>query len=102
MYAIIKSGGRQYKVNEGDVINVDLLNAEDGSTITIDSVMMIGGETQKLGTPLVAGASVEAKVIGMVKGQKVTGMYFRRRKNSMKRIGHRQQYTRIQITKIAS
>ena len=101
MYAIIKTCGRQYRVSEGDIVSMDLLEAEDGSTVTFSDVLMVGGDAVRLGTPMVSGAKVEAKVLGQFKGKKVEGMYFRRRKDCKKRIGHRQQYTRVQITRVA-
>ncbi|MCP4080088.1 MAG: 50S ribosomal protein L21 [Planctomycetaceae bacterium] len=102
MYAIIADGGRQHKVEEGQTLEVDLRQVNPGDQITFDRVLAIGGdEGFKLGTPEVSGASVTAKVIDQSKGNKVFVQKFRRRKNSKRRTGHRQKYTRVRIEKIA-
>ena len=101
MYAIIADGGRQHKVEEGQTLEVDLRQVNPGDQITFDRVLAIGGdEGFKLGTPEVSGASVTAKVIDQSKGNKVFVQKFRRRKNSKRRTGHRQKYTRVRIEKI--
>ena len=99
MYAVIKTGGKQYRVAEGDNIEVEKINQEIGSTITFDA-MMIGGDELKIGTPLVEGASVEAEVVNQYKGKKVHIIKFKRRKHYMKTQGHRQLHSRISIKKI--
>ena len=102
MYAIIADGGRQHTVEEGQTLEVDLRQVNPGDQITFDRVLAIGGdEGFKLGTPEVSGASVTAKVIDQSKGNKVFVQKFRRRKNSKRRTGHRQKYTRVRIEKIA-
>ena len=102
MYAIIADSGRQYKVEEGQTLEVDLREANPGDEITFDRVLAVGGEGDfKLGTPEVGGASVTAKVLDQTKGDKVYVQKFRRRKNSKRRTGHRQKYTRVRIQKIA-
>ena len=102
MYAIIADGGRQHKVEEGQTLEVDLRQVNPGDQITFDRVLAIGGdEGFKLGTPEVSGASVTAKGIDQSKGNKVFVQKFRRRKNSKRRTGHRQKYTRVRIEKIA-
>ncbi|MDG2013340.1 MAG: 50S ribosomal protein L21 [Pirellulaceae bacterium] len=102
MYAIIADGGRQHKVEEGQTLEVDLRQVNPGDQVTFDRVLAIGGEEGfKLGTPDVSGASVTAKVLDQSKGNKVFVQKFRRRKNSKRRTGHRQKYTRVRIEKIA-
>lgn len=103
MYAIIADGGRQYKVEEGQTLEIDLREANPGDAITFDRVLAVGGGDGgfKLGTPEVSGASVSAKVLDQTKGDKIYVQKFRRRKNSKRRTGHRQKYTRVRIEKIA-
>ena len=101
MYAIIATGGKQYKVEEGTVLDVELLDAEDGSTYTFDDVLLVSADGDvKVGTPTVSGAKVEAEVIGGTRGPKILVFKKKRRKDYRKRIGHRQSYTRVKITKI--
>lgn len=99
MYAVIKTGGKQYRVVEGDNIEVEKIAQEIGSTINFDA-LMIGGETTKIGSPLVEGASVEAEVVNQYKGKKIHIIKFKRRKHYMKTQGHRQLHSRILIKKI--
>jgi len=102
MYAIIADGGRQHRVEEGQTLEVDLRDANPGDEVTFDRILAIGGEGDfRLGTPEVSGASVTAKVLDQTKGDKVFVQKFRRRKNSKRRTGHRQKYTRVRIEKIA-
>ena len=100
MYAIIATGGKQYKVAEGDVIRVEKLEAEAGSTITIDQVLAVSGEKMIAGTPVVDGASVEATVVGNGKAKKVIVYKYKRKSGYHKKNGHRQQYTELKIEKI--
>jgi large subunit ribosomal protein L21 len=101
MYAIIKDGGRQYKVTEGLELDLDYRDVPSGESLTFDSVLAVsGGEGIKLGEPLVSGASVEAEVIGPRKGEKVIIQKFNRRKTYRRRNGHRQLHTRVKISKI--
>lgn len=100
MFAIIETGGKQVKVEEGQTIWVELLNAEEGSTFTFDQVLMIGGESVKVGTPTIEGATVTAKVEKNGRGKKITVFKFKRRKNYKRTQGHRQPYTRLTIEKI--
>ena len=100
MYAIIATGGKQYKVAEGDVIRVEKLGAEAGSTYTFDQVLAVGGDSLTVGNPTVAGATVEASVIGDVKGKKVIVYKYKRKSGYHKKNGHRQQYTEVKIEKI--
>ncbi len=100
MYAVIAAGGRQYRVSQGDVIYIDKVNQEADSKISFD-VLMIGGEGDvKVGTPVLAGAKVEGKVLGQVKGEKVTVYKYKSKKDSHRKVGHRQPYTKVEITAI--
>lgn len=99
MYAIIAAGGRQYRVSQGDVIYIDKVNQETDSVLSFD-VLMIGGETVKIGNPTVEGAKVEGKVLGQVKGQKVRIYKYKSKKNYHRRAGHRQPYTKVEITAV--
>ena len=102
MYAIISDGGHQYKVEEGQFLEIDYRQVEAGSEIKFDKVLAVSGDAGfKLGAPLVSGASVTAKVIGETKGEKLVVQKFRRRKNSKRRTGHRQKYVKVQIGSIA-
>lgn len=103
VYAIISDRSSQTTVRVGDVVTCDLMDAEPGSTITFDQVLLIGNEGKiTLGKPLVAGAKVTAEVIGMHKGKKLIIFRFKRRKNIRRKAGHRQKYTRVRITEINS
>ena len=100
-YAIISDGGRQYKVEPGQTLEIDLRDAEAGSTMTFDRVLAVSDDSGfRLGTPTVDGASVTAKVIGESKGDKIYVQKFRRRKNSKRRTGHRQKFIKVQIDAI--
>jgi large subunit ribosomal protein L21 len=102
MYAIIADGGRQYKVEEGQTLEIDFREVNVGDTVTFDRVLAVSsGEKFQLGKPTVSGASVSAKVIGETKGEKIFIQKFRRRKNSKRRTGHRQKYVKVQIGSIA-
>ena len=102
MKAVIVTGGKQYTVAEGDVIFVEKLNAEAESTVNFEQVLaVLDGENTKIGTPVVEGAKVEAKVVKNGKGKKLTIFRYKAKKNEKKKIGHRQPYTKVEITKIA-
>ncbi len=101
MQAIFVTGGKQYKVSEGDVIFVEKLNVEADATITFDNVLMlIDGENTKIGTPAVDGATVTAKAVKNGKSKKILVFKMKPKKNYRRRQGHRQPYTKIQIEKI--
>jgi len=103
MYAIVLDGGRQYRVIEGQQIDVDFREVAKGSELTFDKVLAVsGGQGLVVGQPVVAGARVTAEVIGPAKGEKIYIQKFRRRKNYRRRTGHRQLYTRVRISKILS
>ena len=101
VFAIIETGGKQFKVNEGDIIFVEKLDVNEGETVTFDKVMALStGDDFKVGTPIVEGAKVEANVVKNGKAKKIYVMKYKSKKNEKKRIGHRQPYTKVQITKI--
>ena len=107
MYAVIEQGGKQYKVTEGDILNIELTEIDDDArTIDLDKVLFVSdGEKIRIGTPYLSGAKVVAsfKTVAadaVLKGKKLYPMYFRRRKDSRKRIGHRQKYLVVTIDKI--
>jgi len=102
MYAVIKTGGKQYRVMQGETLRVEKLEADVGAAVTFDQVLLIGeGEGITVGTPLVTGASVAATVKAQGRGDKVRIIKFRRRKHHMKQQGHRQYYTEVEITSIS-
>ena len=100
MYAIIATGGKQYKVSEGETIKVEKLGAEAGSKFTFDQVLLVSGDEVKVGNPTVSGASVEATVVGDGKAKKVIVYKYKRKTGYHKKNGHRQQYTAVTIDKI--
>ncbi|MGG1312399.1 MULTISPECIES: 50S ribosomal protein L21 [Cohnella] len=101
MYAIIETGGKQYKVQAGDVIFVEKLSANEGDTVTFDRVLAVSGDNGFVtGTPLVAGASVTAKVEKHVKGEKIIVFKYKPKKNVRRKQGHRQPYTKVTIESI--
>ena len=100
MFAIIMTGGKQYKVSKGDILFVEKLEAAEGSVVTFDKVLAISAEDFKAGTPYVEGATVTASVIKTGKGKKIYVMKYKAKKNEKKKIGHRQFFTKIQIEKI--
>ncbi len=101
MHAIIVTGGKQYKVTEGDVLYIEKLNAEAGEEITFDKVLaVLDGDNATFGTPVVEGASVTANVVKNGKGKKVLVFKYKPKKNYRRRQGHRQPYTKVEITKV--
>ena len=101
MYAVIVTGGKQYRVEKGDVLYDEKLNAEQDATVTFDSVLVVGEEGNvKVGAPTVEGASVQAKVLKNGKGKKLNIITYRPKKGSARRMGHRQPYTKVEITEI--
>lgn len=102
MYAVIVTGGKQYRVAEGDVVRVEKLPVEAGGTVEIDKVLMVtNGDDVKVGAPYLDGGKVTATVTAHGRGEKIKIIKFRRRKHSRKQMGHRQDYTELQITGIA-
>jgi len=103
MYAVIKTGGKQYKVAEGDTLKVEKLPVEEGGTVELDQVLMVAdGEDIKVGAPMLAGGKVTATVKSHGRHKKVEIVKFNRRKHYQKRTGHRQDYTELQITGISA
>jgi len=101
MYAVIKTGGKQYKVEEGDIVRVEKIEAEKGDAVTFDNVLLIGGDEYAIGTPTVKGASVSASVVRQFRDKKIDVFKMKRRKRYRKTQGHRQYLTEVRITKIS-
>ena len=102
MKAVIVTGGKQYTVSEGDVLYIEKLGVEAEETVKFDQVLaVLDGENTKVGTPVVEGACVEAKVVKNGKAKKIVVFRYKAKKNEKKKIGHRQPYTKVEITKIA-
>ncbi len=100
MYAIIATGGKQYRVSEGDVIYIEKIDAQVDSTVSFD-VMLVENEGEvKVGTPVVEGVKVEGKVVGQIRGEKIIVFKYKAKKNFRRKQGHRQPYTKVEITKI--
>ncbi len=101
MHAIIKTGGKQYKVKEGDTLKIEKIKAEPGSNIDFDQVLMVAAmDNIQVGAPILEGSKVTAEVVSQGRGKKVHIIKFKRRKHHMKRMGHRQYYTEVKITGI--
>lgn len=101
MYAVIKTGGKQYRVAKDDVIDVERLEGESGATLDLTDVLMVGsGDDVTIGAPTIPGAKVTAELVDQVRGRKIIGLKKRRRQNSKRRWGHRQDLTRLRITDI--
>ncbi len=100
MFAIIAAGGKQYRVSQGDVIYVEKVDQEAGSAVTFEVLMAGEGAEVKVGTPVLAGATVEGKVIAQVKGEKIIIGKYKSKKNYHRKAGHRQPYTKVEITAI--
>ena len=102
MYAVIKTGGKQYRVAQGDKLRVEKLAGNVGDTITLGEVLLVGeGDGVKVGAPTVAGAKVQAKIVAQDRGPKIIIFKFRRRKNYRRKTGHRQPFTALEITSVA-
>ena len=101
MYAVFRSGGKQYRASKGDRLRVEKLPAEDGATVEFDQVLLVGdGANVKVGSPLVKSAKVKAKVVQTAKGKKISVIKFKRRKNYLRNKGHRQWFTEVEVTGI--
>lgn len=100
MYAVIKTGGKQYRVSEGDTLCVEKLLGDIGSKVEFNEVLMLGGEKVKIGSPLLKGAKVTAEIVTQDKDKKIIVFKMRRRKNYRRKYGHRQPYTELKITSI--
>jgi large subunit ribosomal protein L21 len=102
MYAVIKTGGKQYRVSEGDTLRVEKLDGDVGSKVEFDEVLMIGGDKVAVGKPTVAGAKVSAEIVAQDKAKKIIVFKMKRRKNYRRKQGHRQPYTELRITGISA
>ena len=100
MFAVIKAGGKQYRVIEDQVLKVEGVKGEPGTIVQLGDVIMLGGDAPQIGSPMVSGASVAAEILDHVRGGKVIAFKKRRRKNSRRRRGHRQEFTLIRVTEI--
>ena len=100
MYAVINTGGKQYRVQQGDVIYVEKLDAQADEMVSFDALLIENGDETKIGTPVVEGAKVEGKVISQVKSAKVVVYKYKAKKNERKKQGHRQPYTKVEITTV--
>ena len=100
MFAVIKTGGKQYRVAPDEVISVDKVKGERGEIVEFGEVLLVGGDTVQVGSPTVAGAAVAGEVVEQGRGPKVIAFKKRRRKNSRRKRGHRQEFTRVRITEI--
>ncbi|MDD5866536.1 50S ribosomal protein L21 [Lachnospiraceae bacterium YH-ros2228] len=100
MYAVIQTGGKQYKVSEGDIINVEKLNVEEGQKVNFDQVLLVGGDEMKVGNPVVSGATVEGSVLRNGKAKKVIVYKYKPKTGYHKKNGHRQAFTQVKIEKI--
>jgi large subunit ribosomal protein L21 len=100
MYAVIRTGGKQYRVSEGQLLRVEKLPGGAGDKVTFGEVLLLGGDAPKIGRPLVQGASVAAEITAQDRGKKLVVFKFRRRKNYRRKNGHRQPYTELKITGI--
>lgn len=102
MYAVVATGGKQYKVREGDIVKIEKLPGDIGSEVAFDRVLMMGdGENVTIGDPLVAQAEVKGHIVGQGKAKKIIVFKYKRRKRYRRKQGHRQQYTAVQIDQIA-
>jgi large subunit ribosomal protein L21 len=103
MYAVIKTGGKQYRVSEGDTLQVEKLPGKPGDEISFDEVLLLGGgESHHVGTPTVNGANVKAQIVAQDRAKKIIVFKMRRRKNYRRKQGHRQPYTQVKITGISA
>lgn len=100
MYAIVRSGGKQYRVEENDVLTVDKLNGDAGDSITLGEVLFVEGDKPVFGSPVVDGAAVTATILAQTKGKKIDGYTYKAKKNVQRHYGHRQQLTRVKIESI--
>jgi large subunit ribosomal protein L21 len=103
MYAVIKTGGKQYRVTEGDTLHVEKVAGSPGDKVTFEQVLLVGGDdSPRVGTPLVKGAKVQAEIVAQERDKKIIVFKLRRRKNYRRKAGHRQPYTRVKITGISA
>ena len=100
MYAVIQTGGKQYRVQQGDVIYVEKLNEQEGAEVSFDVLLLAGDEGCQVGAPIIKGAKVTGKVLGQVKSAKIVVYKYKAKKNERKKQGHRQPYTKVEIASI--
>lgn len=101
MYAVIQTGGKQYRVSQGDVIYIEKLDSQAGDTVSFDEVLLVSKDGQAtIGAPTVAGAKVEGKVLSQVKSRKIVVYKYKAKKNERKKQGHRQPYTKVEIVSV--
>lgn len=100
MYAVIRTGGKQYRVSEGERLRVEKLDGAVGDSLSFDQVLMLGGEKVQIGKPLIAGAKVTAEIIAQDRAKKIIVYKYRRRKNYRRKAGHRQPFTELKVTAI--
>jgi len=100
MYAVFKTGGKQYRVAQGDKVRVEKLLGNVGDSVSFDQVLLVGGDALKIGMPTIAGAKVQAKIVAQDRAKKIIVFKFRRRKNYRRKNGHRQPFTALEITGI--
>ena len=100
MYAIIATGGKQYRVSEGDVIYIEKVDAQVDSTVSFDALLVGENGDVKIGTPVVEGVKVEGKVVGQIRGEKIIVFKYKSKKNYRRKQGHRQPYSKVEITKL--
>ena len=100
MYAVFKTGGKQYRVAQGDKVRVEKLLGNVGDSVSFDQVLLLGGDALKIGMPTIAGAKVQAKIVAQDRAKKIIVFKFRRRKNYRRKNGHRQPFTALEITGI--
>jgi len=98
--AVIRTGGKQYRVAPGDVLRIEKLEGAPGSSVTFDEVLFLGGDSPKFGAPLVAGAKVTAQILAQDRGEKIVIFKFKRRKKHRRKSGHRQSFTAVKITEV--
>ena len=102
MYAVIRTGGKQYRVSQGDTLRIEKLPGDVGSSVTFGEVLMLGGEQLSIGKPLVKGAKVSAEIVAQDRAKKIIVFKMRRRKNYRRKNGHRQWFTEVKITGIGA
>ncbi len=99
--AVIRTGGKQYRVTEGDVIEIEKIAGDKGAKVEFDEVLLVGGDKVKVGKPTVKGAKVAGEIVGQERGDKIVVFKFKRRKKYRRKAGHRQEHTQVKITGIA-
>ncbi len=101
-HAVIRTGGKQYRVAQGDLVRIEKLDGAAGDKITFDEVLFLGGDAPTFGTPLVKGAKVQGEIVSQGRGEKIIIFKFKRRKKYRRKAGHRQSYTHVKITEVSA